>query len=203
MDYRVLTVAREYGSGGARIAAIIAERLGWKLLDKNLISEIARVARVDPDLARAYDERLDPWLHRVSKNALWHGAFEGVATVVDTDYFDAETVAALTWRLIEEAYTAGNCVVVGRGAQCVLRDRPGVFHVFVYAPWADRVERIRRRTGAGGDIEREIRATDEERANYVRTHFGQNWCDRRLYNLMVNSKSGCETTASVILCAMG
>ena len=72
---RVLTVAREYGSGGGHIACTVAERLGWNLLDKALVEAIARSAQVDPDLARQYDERVDSWLHRISRRSLWHGAF--------------------------------------------------------------------------------------------------------------------------------
>ena len=65
--YRVLTVAREYGSGGGHIARIVSEKLGWNLLDRALVEGIARSAQVDPDLAHRYDERVDSWLHRVSR----------------------------------------------------------------------------------------------------------------------------------------
>ena len=54
-------------------------------------------------------------------------------------------MAALAQNMIHEAYQRGNCVIVGRGAQCVLRDRKDAFHVFIYAPWAERVARIRQR----------------------------------------------------------
>ena len=79
--YRILTVAREYGSGGARIAALAAALLGWRLLDSALIDEIARAAHVDPALARRFDERVDTWLHRLSRHGLWFGAFEGVLDI--------------------------------------------------------------------------------------------------------------------------
>src|ERR1035437_7461641 len=121
--FRVLTVAREYGSGGGLIARRVAEKLGWNLLDKALVEAIARSAQVDPDLARRYDERVDSWLHRLSRRGLWRGAFEGVAALADTAVFDAETVASLGKSLILEAHSQGNCVIVGRGAQCVLQPR--------------------------------------------------------------------------------
>jgi cytidylate kinase len=201
--YRVLTVAREYGSGGARIAGLAAARLGWNLLDSALIDEIARAAHVDPALARRFDERVDTWLHRLSRHGLWFGAFEGVAPLPTTEIFDAETMAKLTRAVIEHACEVGDCVVVGRGGQCILQTCPEAFHVFVYAPWEDKVARVSRRVGAGADVNEFIRGMDAERARYVRLNFGQNWADRHLYDLLVSSKPGDEATASIILAAMG
>jgi cytidylate kinase len=201
--YRVLTVAREYGSGGGDIARTISERLGWPLLDRSIIMEIAREAKVDPDLARRYDERVDSWLHRISRTALWHGAFDGVAAVTDTDFFDAETMASLSRRLIEESYEKGPCVIVGRGAQCILQNRKEAFHVFIYAPWAERVARVRRRAPDGTDIVELLHTTDRQRADYVQVHYGCPWRDPHLYHLLISSELGEEVTASIIIHALG
>jgi cytidylate kinase len=196
-------VAREYGSGGARIAGLAAARLGWNLLDSALIDEIAKAAHVDPALARRFDERVDTWVHRLSRRGLWFGAFEGVAKLPATEIFDAETMAQLSRALIEHAYEVGNCVVVGRGAQCILQTCPEAFHVFVYAPWENRLARAGRRVARGTDVTGFIRGMDAERARYVRMNFGQDWADRHLYDLLVSSKPGDEPTASIILAAMG
>ena len=165
--FRVLTVSREYGSGGASIARNVSERLGWELLDKALILEVARAIQVEPELVRQYDERVDSWLHRVSHRGLWYGAFEGVAAVTREDFFDAETVAELARHVIEAAHERGNCVVVGRGAQCMLQDRADVLHVFIHAPWHQRIARIRQRMPAAKKVEELIRATDRQRAEYI------------------------------------
>src|ERR1035441_4292481 len=132
--YRAVTVAREYESGGDRIAALVAKHLGWELLDSALIEEIANLAHVDPQLACEFDERVDSWVHRISRRALWHGAFDAVAVLPETAVFDAETMALLARAVIEHACETGNCVIVGRGGQCILQNRPDVFHVFLYAP---------------------------------------------------------------------
>src|ERR1017187_9877669 len=167
MMYRVLTVARESESGGDRIAALVAQRLGWKLLDSALIEEIASLAHVDPQLARQFDERVDSWLHRISRRGLWHGAFDAVAVLPETAVFDAETMALLARAAIEHAWEAGNCVIVGRGSQCILQNQPGVFHVFLYAPFGDRVASARQHIRGAANAPGWVRAIDAERSRYV------------------------------------
>jgi len=201
--YRALTVAREYASGGDRIAALVAQQLGWKLFDSALIEEIARQAHVDPQLAREYDERVDSWAHRVSRRALWHGAFDAVAVLPETEVFDAETEAALAARVVKQAYESGNCVIVGRGSQCILQDRPDVFHAFIFAPWDERLARVRAHTGSGANAARTIRSVDQERARYVKTNYGQDWHDPHLYNLLIGARVGEAAAVSIILSAMG
>jgi cytidylate kinase len=200
--FRVLTVAREYGSGGGLIARKIAERIGWDLLDKALVERIARIAQVDPELAQQYDEHVDSWVHRASRRGLWHGAFEGVAAVPDTEVFDAETMAMLGRDLITEAYSRGNCVIVGRGGQCVLQDQKDVLHVFIYAPWPERTARLRKRLKAGANIEHSIRETDRQRADYIRMYFGCNWNDPHLYHMLISSEFGEDIVARMIIDAI-
>jgi cytidylate kinase len=200
--FRVLTVAREYGSGGGLIARAVAEKLGWNLLDKALVEAIARSARVDPHLAQRFDERCDSWLHRVSRRGLWHGAFEGVAAPAGTEVFDAETMAALGKSLIMEAHARGNCVIVGRGAQCVLQDKEDVLHVFVHAPRAGRIARLRRREPAASSIEEIMRSTDRQRADFIRLYFGCDWKNVHLYHMMISSELGEDAVAGLILTAV-
>jgi hypothetical protein len=201
--YRALTVAREYESGGDRIAALVAKRLGWKLLDSALIEEIANLAHVDPRLAREFDERVDSWLHRISRRALWHGAFDAVAVLPETAVFDSETMACLARAAIEHAWEMGDCVIVGRGSQCILQQHPDVFHAFIHAPWADRLACARLHTGSATDAAGWIRAIDAERARYVQMNFGRDWRDPHLYHLMVDAKLGDEQVVSTILAGMG
>jgi cytidylate kinase len=111
-------------------------------------------------------------------------------------------MAALAQTMIEEAYQRGNCVIVGRGAQCVLRDRRDVLHVFIHAPWAERVTRIRQRLPGQAGIDELIRSTDRQRANYIRTYFGCNWMDPHLYHLMICSGLGEDLVESTIIEAL-
>ncbi len=110
--YRVLTVLAGIRQRRHLDCPPCAEHLGWKLLDSALIEAIVEKANVDPAVAKRYDEKIDPWLHRISRKALWHGAFESVATLSETDVFDAQTMAILTRRIIDEAAELGGCVIV-------------------------------------------------------------------------------------------
>jgi cytidylate kinase len=199
---RIVTVAREYGSGGASVAQALADRLGFRLLDQALIARIAEAASVDPGVAARLDEQVDPWLHRLGRS-LWHGGFEAVAPVDEGAVVDAGRLAALTRRVLQEAAAIGRCVVVGRGAQCLFRGRPDAFHVFVYGPPEERRRRLRERLGPEADLPDALEAKDRERAAYVRLHYGEDWRDPRLYHLMINSSLGQEAVVSAILAAMG
>jgi cytidylate kinase len=201
--FRILTIGREFGSGGAVIARKVAEMLGWDLLDKTLVEQIAHYASVNPELARRYDERVDSWLHRVGRRGLWRGSFEGVAAVTDTDVFDAETMATLGKNLILEAYSKGNCVIIGRGGQCVLQDKQDAFHVFIYGRWADRVARVRQRMPEVADPKQLIQTTDQQRKEFIRLYFGCDWRNPHLYHMLISSELGDDEVAKIIVYAMG
>ena len=202
MDYRVLTVNREFGSGGGRIAEAIAMRLGWKLLDKDIIDAIAYAAHVDSSVVRRYDEHVDSWLRRINQQAMRSAALAAGLELREGSVFDAEEMVKLTQKIVEEAWSEGNCVIVGRGSQCVLQHKPDVYHVFVYAPLKDRIMRLRIRLERGADIEQRIRTVDEERAKYLQEYFGKSWCNLHLYDLLISSHEDENSTARVILDAM-
>ena len=202
----VITISREFGSGGSEVARILAERLEWKLIDDPLVSEIAKRAKVSPDLARRYDECVDPWFHRMFK-ALWRGGYEGVVSRGELNAFDAEAMAELWTLVIRESAALGQCVIVGRGAQCLLQDRNGVFHVSIFASMDDRVRNLRgplrRHVPPGADPKTLAEESDRRRASYVRRYFGEDWKDYRLYQMVIDSAVGFEAAASAILCAAG
>jgi cytidylate kinase len=202
MKYRVITVAREFGSGGAEIARRLASRLGWNLLDNALVTQIAQSAKVDPELARRFDERVDSWLHRVTRKGMWGGAFEAVSEPGGVDIFDAETMASITAGIIRQAHVEGNCVIVGRGAQCALSSQRDTFHMFVYAELAARVDRVRHRQDAAPDIEHWIGEMDRTRSHFVRHHYGCDWANPHLYDLMIDSTLGVDAVLSAVLAAM-
>jgi cytidylate kinase len=202
VEYRVLTMNREFGSGGGRIAQTIAEWLGWKLLDRDIIDAIAYAAHVDSQVVRHYDEHVDSWLRRINQQAMRSAALAAGLELGENSVFDAEEMVKISRKIIEEAYTEGNCVIVGRGSQCVLQHKPDVFHAFVYAPYLDRLTRLRDRLDKGIHAEQRIRIVDEERAKYLQQYYGKCWNNPHLYDLMISSRTDEEWTARAILYAM-
>jgi CMP/dCMP kinase len=201
MIYRALTISREYGSGGAKIASLISKELGWKLVDKELIDEISRKGQVSPEEAEAFDERVDPWIHRITRS-VWSLGVDGVSAIAPLDVFDAERAASVTKQIIDEVYRSGSCVIVGRGAQFILRGKKDVFHAFLYGSFEDRVNRIKQRVKPGTDVPALIRSMDAERLEYIRLHFKQNRLDPHFYDLMINTKDQIDKVAQIILDAM-
>jgi cytidylate kinase len=202
MDYRVLTVSREFGSGGGRIAQSIAHRMGWKLLDGALIEQIACEAKVDAGVVSRFDEHVEGWLARINRQAMRGAAMAAGVALEEEHCFDPDVMTDLTRRIIGHAYDAGNCVIVGRGAQCILQAKADVFHAFVYAPLRIRIHRLRTRLEPGANIEQRIQDVDSERALYLKQRFGKNWKNPHLYDLMISSGEDEERAARVIEFAM-
>jgi cytidylate kinase len=204
MKYRAVTISREFGSGGAATAEALAGSLGWRLLDSALLREIANRAGVPESSARALDEHVDPWLYRVMRPVLGTSA-DGVSMAVPVDVFDADSAAKVANAVIREAHRLGNCVIVGRGAQCILRGLPDVLRVFIYASTVERAQRIQcvpGRIPAGTDVVSYIHEMDRRRIEYIRLHFGENGMDPHLYDLMINSHGDPQMAARVIVAAM-
>jgi cytidylate kinase len=197
-----MTVNREFGSGGGYIAQTIAAKMGWKLLDRDIIDAIAYSAHVDSKVVSHYDEHIDSWMKRINQQAMRSAALAAGIELGEHTVFDAEEMVKISRKIIEEAYVEGNCVIVGRGSQCILQHKPDVYHVFIYAPYLDRLERLRPRLDKGVHAEQRIRIVDEERAKYLQQYYGKTWNTPHLYDLMIASRPDEEWTARAILYAM-
>src|SRR5437763_181671 len=166
----VITIGREFGSGGSLVGNELASRLGWKLVDGAIIDEIVQSSGVDINTARRCDEHVDSAFHRVFKS-LWQGGFVGsVSTIAAStvSIFDSDAMARLSHCIIEKAAAEGHCVIVGRGAQCVLQDRSDTLHFFIHAPWHEKVRRVRERMPNDADVEGLIQRMDRQRSEYIR-----------------------------------
>ena len=202
MHYRVLTVDREFGSGGGRIAQTIARWLDWKLLDEEIIETIAYSAHVDKKVVQQYDEHVESWLQKLNRQTMRSAALAAGLELTEGSVFNPDEMAKLTQKIVEQAYADGNCVIVGRGSQCILRHKPGVFHAFVYAPYKQRILRLRKRLAPDVNIEQRIRKVDEERSKYLQGCHGKCWTDPHLYDLLICSHEDEDAAARVILHAM-
>ena len=200
---RVITVEREYGSRGGEFAHDLAGRLGWRLLDSELLTAAARKACVPEDLAAKFDERLDPWYYRYGK-VFWHDSAYPMTGLGEEHVFDSERMLKLIRKEIEDAAHEGNCVLVGRGAACALACVPGCFHVFVYATAkAKRDWFVRSFPEKAAQADQMLAAQDKRRAAVIRKFYNQDWCARGLYHLLLNSAMGTDAMIDAVLGATG
>ena len=199
--FRIITVEREYGSGGAEISRRLAEHLGWKLWDQSLTQEIAKQANVDQAAVQRCDERRDSPFHRLAK-VFWRGSYETSMPLHGAQNFDADAMVEMVQQVLTKVAKEGNSVIVGRGAPYVLRNRPDVFHVFLYAPRAEKLRRVQRSGKSLKEAEDLIDTVDRDRMTVIAHYFRADWPTRALYNLMINTTMGDDKVISVILDTM-
>lgn len=187
--FQVVTIAREYGSGGAEIGRRVAETLGWELLDRKILERAAALCEVDRAWVEQVDEKAGALWERIL-SVFRNGGPETYFPEVSQTTIDRDALQQFTLRVIEEAATAGHCVIVGRASQCILRPRHDSLHVMVYAPFTERLERVRQRHPDEKDLPGLLRRRDLERIRYTQDYYGQDARDRSLYQLMLNSTLG-------------
>jgi len=195
---KILAIDREFGAGGSTIAEKLAARLGWKLLDQDLTREIARLANVPPEVCERREERVDPWLHRLT-NLIWRGSFERNLPPPDMAVLDTNRLVALVQQLVERAIAAGPCVIVGRGAPYFLRERTDTFCVFLYASRELRFRRVLKRIGDEREAVTLVDTMDEERRKFIKHQFGHEWPNRQFFHVMLNTALGDDLTVETIL----
>jgi cytidylate kinase len=194
--FRLITIEREYGCGGGDIAAELAHRLGWNLWDRRLTEEIARLANVDLSAVSRCDERLDSSFYRLAKG-FWRGSYER-SSGLGNQAFDADRMVSLMEEIAPKIAREGNAVVVGRGAPYFLREQPDAFHVFLYAPRAEKLRRLLEDDCTKSQAEDLVDTVDRERIAFVKHYFDADWPTRSLYHVMINTAVGNEAVIETI-----
>ena len=200
----IVTISRQYGSGGSSVAGIVAAELGAEVVDKKFIEEVARRLSMKPSEVEAQDERPQTLLERLvrSFSSIEPAMGAGWATPYPDMLFDPhKEIIELTEQVIKEVAVGGNVVIVGRGAGFVLRDRPGVFRVFLRAPEDVRVQALVHRLGVNEhEARRVMHKTDSNRAAYIKQVYGHDWCDLDEFDLVLNTdRISYQTAAQMIL----
>ena len=195
---KIVTIEREYGSGGGEIAQLLAKQLGWKLWDQLLTEEIARLAECPKTVVEVREERTDSLYYRLFKSFL-RGSYEGSINAHKLKLVDSECILKFTEQVVQHAAKTGNSVIVGRGAQQFLRNRPDTLRVFLYAPREDKVRRLLARGKSEKEAEQLVDTVDRERGDFIQKYFHVEWPDRAIYHTMINTVIGDEAVVHMIL----
>lgn len=194
----IITIGREFGSGGKYIGERLGKDLNMKLYDEELISRVSKEKNIDINLLNQNDEK--------HKQSFWYTLAMASMSMYDsvnslTDLPDEDKYFIEESKVIEEIAEEGNAIIIGRCSNIVLKDRKDVINIFVYA--SDEKFKIARKIEfAGLDEKRALKLMhkkDKERAAYYNYYTNKTWGARECYDLLIDvSKFGIENTIDII-----
>lgn len=193
----VITISRQFGSGGDAIADRVCQLTGFRRLDKELVANVAAEAGLSEQEILDFsenDHRVEGFMDRLLRRSkpvgtmrVWKEHIDGTRYEEELPV-DAEHALAMVQKLIRLAYRHGDWVIVGRGGQVLLRDRPDVLHLRIEAPLEDRIQRVKilyhleRR--AAQDL---IEEKDAISADYLMRFYEVDWAEPSLYQILINT----------------
>lgn len=184
---RAVTVSREYGSGGGEIASRLAARIGWQLVDREVVAQVAQDLDISLDEARARDERGEGLIERIILS-MQNMEAPVIAVPTDEQPLDSQTFAQALRRVIAGAAATGHVVIVGRGGQEILRDQRDVLHLRVVCPLEQRISYVAQREGLSRDAaHRRIQQQDRTREQYIQSFHHCRVDDAHLYDFIINT----------------
>lgn len=189
MDNFVITITRTCGSGATSIGRLLAENLGVELYDRNLLRLASDESGINQELfARADENQKQSLLFRASLK-VYNGVYSGkLITPEKEDFTSNNNLFNYQAKVLRELSEESSYVVIGRAADYVLRDKPNVIRVFVYASSEKCIQKeMNRQKVDWKTAERFINRTDRYRRDYYRYFTGQEWLDMRNYDLCLNT----------------
>ena len=195
----VITIGRQMGSGGRLLGKKLAERLGVKFFDKELLMEAAREAGVCPEFFERNDERRPRYINSQFTFAMGMNPlawFDNSSTISDDCLYNSQC------EFIRHEADRESCVIVGRTADYVLRDRPNVVNIFVVSDPDDCVRRVMERDGVktADEARAVIERANKTRANYYNFYTDKVWGDSTYYDLTFNlSRIGVDNAIELVI----
>ncbi len=192
----VITISRQFGSGGRYIAKSVAEKLNIPFYDKDIIKEISKKSGLDHDLVESYDEKsTNSLLYSLSLGAYNYNYFRGHYEMPLGD-----RIFSIQSDIIKDIAKKGPCVIVGRCSESILRNIVPTFNVFIYADNDLRITRVTEYENISrADASDYIRKMDKKRANYHNFYSDYKWGDTATYDLCIKSNIGIENAAQIIV----
>lgn len=197
MEKMVITIGRQFGSGGRAIGKLVAEKLGIPFYDKELIKKIAQDSGLSHEILDDYDEKpTNSFLYSLSLGAYTYGnSFTGIPEMPMSD-----KIFVIQSDTIKEIANQGPCVIIGRCAESILKDEVEHLSVFVHANFDYRIKRVSEYEKIRHDQAAElIRKTDKKRASYHNYYSELKWGDATSYDICLNSCIGIENAAQLII----
>jgi CMP/dCMP kinase len=194
----IVAIGRELGAGGREIGERVARALDAELLDKQITDLVAARIGAPAAYVAARDEHVETFVDRLFR--IITSAYPEAYAAEGLPDWSEERMVQLTATIIQEHAVAASLVVIGRGAPMLLRDRPDALRVFVTAPAAVRMQRVRERTGCtADDASKEIKKSDQDRFAYMQQYYSVNWRDPSLYDIVVNTEHMDTNTAAQLI----
>lgn len=190
MEPIVITIAREFASGGSEIAQAVADKMGIPLYNKELITRAAKKSGLTEEAIAASENQR-------SGSLIYSLYMMGNTMPL------ADQVYILQSNVIKELAAEGSCVILGRCGDYVLRERPNVLSVFIYAPLEERIARAKARPGAKELADRQwevqLAKHDRTRASYYNYYTENRWGEAKNYDLCLNAALGLDSCANLIV----
>ena len=194
MEKKIITISREFGSGGHTIGHMVAEALGIPFYDKELVDQIALESGFAPKFVEEHGEH-SPGKSIFSYTFASHGV-PGVMNGLSTADFLWNIQCSVILQLAEK----GPCVIVGRNADYILKDRTDCLHAFIYADKEARAERIVRLYGESEKSpQARLNEKDKRRRVNYQHYTGRTWGQAENYDICLNSKIGLDTCTDILV----
>ena len=186
MDQVVITIARQYGSGGRTVGKMLAERLGISFYDKQIIQMASDESGIDVKLFGKVEagDKVKSSLFG-SKDSIYKG---GLHQPGSKDFISDENLFNYQAKVIRHLAETESCVIIGRCANMILKDYPNVLRVFVYGDWDFRIrEASKKLSGTTKDIEKFMQKDDKRKEDFCKRFMGVDWADMTKYNLCLDN----------------
>ena len=181
----VITIARQYGSGGKTIGAMLAEELHIPYYDKDLMKLASEDSGINESLFVKADEKVkNNLLYKVAKKV-----YQGELISPESDDFTSnDNLFNYQAKIIRQLAETESCVIIGRCANMILKDYPNVLRVFVYGDWDFRIrEASKKLSGTTKDIEKFMHKDDKRKEDFCKRFMGVDWADMTKYNLCLDN----------------
>ena len=194
----VITIGREYGSGGKYIGERLAEELNLKLYDKELLNKVAEESGMDLEVLEQMDEKQEEsFWYTFAMSLYQQDSLDTLAEIPSNEKIFIEQA-----KIIEELSNKEDCIIIGRCSNVILRNKPDVLNIFVYSSELDfKVKRKMQFGNFESELEaiKAIERIDKERETYYNYFTKENWGDRKSYDLMIDtSKIGVDKAVELI-----